>query len=147
MTFAGVLDDLESRINLNQEARSILRFMIVTSQRCASPASRTRHLKLRYATSKGSRRIPSSKKPEWHAGIPSAADGSDAAFIMVSLVSLPTSVVLGLLFELVGSSRIAAVTYLMLAPVLNWALICTGLGLVITKYRQENGGSGDGSLR
>lgn len=32
MTFAGVLDDLESRINLNQEARSILRFMI-TSQR------------------------------------------------------------------------------------------------------------------
>lgn len=74
-------------------------------------------------------------------------DGADAAFIMVSLVSLPTSVVLGLLFELVGSSRIAAVAYLMLAPVLNWALICTGLGLVITRYRRENGGSGDGSLR
>ncbi len=73
-------------------------------------------------------------------------DGADAAFILVSLISLPTSVVLGLMFELVGSSRIAAVAYLMLAPVLNGALIGTVLGLVIPKYRRENGGSGDGSL-
>ncbi len=76
-----------------------------------------------------------------------AGDGADAAYLVVTLISLPTSVGLGLILELAGSSGFAEVAYFMLAPILNWGLLGTVLGLFIARSRRRDEGPGDRGLR